>query len=116
MPETVGSPSTRPPNSNSWTDYVNHLLEELGLHAADQRQLIEALDHAEGQAAAWLRNSPLRLLVLDINNDYVCRACLEWLWKILPRGKTLIIRFNSRFGRVDVMIRGGEGWWARLVY
>jgi hypothetical protein len=69
----------------------------------NQDAAAEAAQHAEGQAAMWLRNewrqgNYIQEVWVDMNNFYICDSCFTWLEYLLPPGAKMTVRFQN-FGK-----------------
>lgn len=104
----VGSPGTRGGNvaDDTARDIRSLLREEAGRTGRSEAELLRALDHAEGQAVALMRQHGWKELVLDINNTHVCPACRYNIQLLLRPDMTLIVRLRTAIGVVMVEFRG----------
>ncbi|MBN9086117.1 MAG: hypothetical protein J0J01_04335 [Reyranella sp.] len=101
MRGAVGSPRARPGGAPiGWGDetMARSLAPGGDSRAADG--LAEAAQHAEGQAAMWLRNNwragnRIPQIWVDMNNSYICFDCFNYLELLLPPGARMTVRFQN---------------------
>ena len=89
-------------------DSLRQALEKEGFTKGELDGVDTALRHAEGAAVHRLRTTDVKNGLLDINNNYICMHCLGYLRYLIPKGKTLTVRFKTASGK-EINIRFGRG-------